>query len=123
MSSAIPVWRCSTSTGSARARNGDGSGAPFAVPHDYGTQGEAMDKLSVREAIYQERNWEMAHEGKRWFDLVRRNSLEPGYWSQSLIAHDPETAVRGDVQEFRMRFPVPATERTLNARLTQNPGY
>ena len=106
----------------ARARNGDGSGS-LTEPHDYGTQGESLDQLSVRDAIYQERNWEMAHEGKRWFDQIRRNSLEPGYWMQSLIAHDPETAARGDVREFRMRFAIPATELTLNARLVQNPGY
>jgi hypothetical protein len=107
----------------ARKGNGSGGGPMFAEPHDYGTQGEPVDVVSVREAIYQERSWELAHEGKRWWDLVRRNSLEPGSWKQSLTMHDPETAARGDMQEFRMRFPIPAAERSLNPRLTQNPGY
>lgn len=107
----------------ARARKGAG-GAPMSEPHDYGTRpGEGLGLAAVRDAIYQERNWEMAHEGKRWFDEVRRNSIEPGYWKSSLAAHDPETATRGDVRDFRMRFPIPGPERTLNPNLTQNPGY
>lgn len=107
----------------ARARKGNGT-TPLAEPHDYGTKaGEATDKQSVRDAIYQERNWEMAGEGKRWFDLVRRNSLEPGYWKATLTKNDPETATRGDMSEFRMRYPIPAPERLLNTNLTQNPGY
>ena len=106
----------------ARARKGTGS-ASLAEPHDYGTKGEALDMAAVRDAIYQERNWEMAHEGKRWFDQIRRNSLEPGYWKTSLSTHDPETALRGDVTEFRMRFPIPGPEMTLNPNLKQNPGY
>ncbi len=106
----------------ARARKGSGATA-FAEPHDYGTKGEAMDQLSVRDAIYQERNWEMAHEGKRWFDQIRRNSLEPGYFKASIAAHDPETATRGDLKDFRMRFPIPGPELSLNPNLTQNPGY
>ena len=107
----------------ARARKADGV-TPLAEPHDYGTKaGEAVDKQSVREAIYQERNWEMAGEGKRWFDQVRRNSLEPGYWKSTLAKNDAETGTRGDLSEFRMRFPIPQPERLLNANLTQNPGY
>lgn len=106
----------------ARARKGNGASA-LSEPHDYGTKGEPLDMASVREAVYQERNWELAHEGKRWFDQVRRNSLEPGYWKQSLTLHDPETATRGDVSEFRMRFPIPGPELTLNPNLKQNPGY
>ena len=107
----------------ARARKGAG-GTPTTQPHDYGTAaGEAVDKISLRDAIYQERNWEMAHEGKRWFDQIRRNSLEPGYWKSSMAAHDPETVTRGDLSEFRMRFPIPGPEILLNTNLTQNTGY
>ena len=106
----------------ARARRGTGS-ASLPEPHDYGTRGEALDMVAVREAIYQERNWEMAHEGKRWFDQIRRNSIEPGTWKSSLTVHDPETATRGDVSEFRMRFPIPGPEMSLISNLKQNPGY
>jgi len=106
----------------ARARRGPGT-ASFTEPHDYGTKGEALDQLSVRDAVYQERNWELAHEGKRWWDQLRRNSLEPGYFKASMTANDPETVLRGDVREFRMRFPIPQPEMILNANLVQNTGY
>jgi hypothetical protein len=104
----------------ARARRGTGSSS-FTEPHDYGTAGEPIDQRSVRDAVYQERIWEMAHEGKRWFDQVRRNSLEPGYWQQTMRDHDPDP--RADLSDFRMRFPIPAPEIAVNPSLTQNPGY
>lgn len=107
----------------ARARKADGVVA-LAEPHDYGTRpGEPVDKLSVREAIYQERNWETAGEGKRWFDQVRRNSLERCYWKSTMTKNDPETGTRGDLSEFRKRYPISAPERLLNTNLTQNTGY
>jgi hypothetical protein len=105
----------------ARARNA--AGTPMTEPHDYGTRGEPLGQVAVRDAVYQERNWELAHEGKRWFDQIRRNSIEPGYWKTSMQLHDPETGIRGDLSAFRMRFPIPGPERTLNSNLTQNPGY
>ncbi len=107
-----------------RARARKGAGTSMTEPHDYGTgAGEALDKLSVREAVYQERNWEMAGEGKRWFDQVRRNSLEAGYWKSTMSKNDPETVTRGDLSDFRMRYPISGPERLLNPNLTQNPGY
>lgn len=106
----------------ARARKGNGTTA-FTEPHDYGTKGEALGQIAVRDALYQERNWEMAHEGKRWFDQIRRNSIEPGYFISSMNANDPETGLRGDLKEFRMRFPIPQPEMILNPNLVQNTGY
>lgn len=104
----------------ARARGASGG---LAVPRDYGAAGERTDRLAVREAVYQERVWELAHEGKRWFDQVRRDALEPGYWKSTMAANDPETVTRGDLSPHRMRFPIPAREIDLNPKLTQNPGY
>jgi hypothetical protein len=108
----------------ARARMGTG-GESRAEPHDYGTAGEPMDLLSVREAIYMERNWELAHEGKRWFDLVRRNALEPGYFATALQQHDPKAPPWPSPVglEYKMRWPLPLTEVDLNRALTQNQGY
>lgn len=103
----------------ARARKGTGSESrtsPADLPLNLG-------RLQAREAIYMERNWELAHEGKRWFDQVRRDSIEPGYWRNTLIQNDPETAARGDVSEFRKRLPIPGNELRLNSNLEQNPGY
>src|SRR5438093_487063 len=106
----------------ARARKGTGAESR-AEPHDYGTAGELMDKLSVREAIYMERAWELAFEGKRWFDLVRRDSEEPGYWANSLRAHDPNVEKLHPLADFKKRFPIPQTQINANPALTQNSGY
>lgn len=103
----------------ARARKGNGS-ENRPEPADLPT---TLTKEQAREAIYMERLWELAHEGKRWFDLVRRDALEPGYWRTSIENHDPEVAQRGDLSPHRKRFPIPAREIELNPALTQNPGY
>lgn len=108
----------------ARARSGDGSG-PFvegAEPADYPAPG---DPASLRDAIYMERAWELAFEAKRWFDLVRRDSREPGYWLTSLRTHDPNSENQRSLtgQEFRKRFPIPDSQIRANPELCQNVGY
>ncbi len=94
----------------ARARNADG--AARAQPADLPVQSQA----ATREAIFQERQWELAHEGKRWFDMVRRG---PAYFMASL-SRDPTAT---DEQPTDMLWPIPQTQRDLNPQLTQNPGY
>ncbi|HEV8383125.1 MAG TPA: RagB/SusD family nutrient uptake outer membrane protein [Gemmatimonadales bacterium] len=105
----------------ARARKGTGA-ETRAEPADYSGP---VDVPSVRDAIYQERDWELAHEGKRWWDLVRRNSVEPGYWATALETHDPKPAPWPSPAglEYKMRWPLPQTELSLNHALTQNTGY
>ena len=103
----------------ARARNGTGTEnrpqpADFAGP---------VDQLSVRDAIYMERAWELAFEAKRWFDLVRRDSREPGYWSASLQTHDPNSTSQGPLATFKKRFPIPQGQISSNPALCQNAGY
>jgi starch-binding outer membrane protein, SusD/RagB family len=106
----------------ARARRGTTGSETRAQPADVSP---ALGKLEAREAIYMERAWELAFEkGDRWFDLVRRDSMEPGYWKSQLLAHDPRTAgFREPLQESRKRFPIASTERDLMPTLEQNPGY
>jgi starch-binding outer membrane protein, SusD/RagB family len=123
----------------ARARKGTGTENRL-EPHDYGTAGEPLTQAAVREAIYMERAWELAFEAKRWFDLVRRDTREPGYWANSLLTHDSISARRdtSDVRDgnrrvtrttarllngFAKRFPIPQVQRTANPSLRQNPGY
>ncbi len=93
----------------ARARNADG--AVRAQPADLPVQSQA----ATREAIFQERQWELAHEGKRWFDMVRRG---PAYFLASL-AKDPTAT---DEQATDMLWPIPQTQIDLNPQLTPNPG-
>lgn len=98
----------------ARARQGTGS--------ENRVEPRALTTVN-RDTIFMERNWEMGHESKRWYDLVRRDSEDPGYFVAQITAHDPETAARGDLSLFRKRFPIPGNEIQLDPALTQNPGY
>jgi len=105
----------------ARARNGTGT-ENRSSPADYAG---AIDQAAVRDAIFAERDLELAHEAKRWFDLVRRTS-EPGqdgYWATSLHDHDRNSWVMQPIADYKRRWPVPQSERDLNPALTQNPGY
>jgi len=109
----------------ARARKGTGAESR-AEPHDYGTAGEATTQTAVRDAIFQERDWELAHEGKRWFDLIELDALEPGYWATALQQRDsilPTATLQRDLRTFKQRWPIPLSEINLDPALTQNAGY
>lgn len=106
----------------ARARRGTGSEAR-AVPADLST---SLSGVALRDAIYNERTRELIWEMKRWFDLVRRDTQDPGYWANELRAHDPEAVRRNDpaTQRFRKLFPLPQREiDLLQGVLCQNKGY
>ena len=103
----------------ARARRGVGS-ETRAEPADRPT---SLSKLQAREAIYMERNWELAFEQKRWFDLKRRDGIEPGYWRAQLQAHDPNASRRAPISEHKKLWPLPQDEVQNMPSLTQNPGY
>jgi len=103
----------------ARARNGTGT-ENRPAPANYAG---ATDPLSVRDAIFMERDHELAHEAKRWFDLVRRDSEEPGYWANSLQAHDPNSFVLGAIQDYKKRWPIPQSQIDIDPLLCQNPSY
>ena len=75
-----------------------------------------MSQALTREAIFQERRWELAHEGKRWFDLVRRGE---GYFLTSM-AKD-KYATGADAKD--MLWPIPQAQIDINPILAQNPGY
>jgi hypothetical protein len=98
----------------ARARNGTGSEARTA-PADLSA---ALDQAATRAAIFDERKWELAFEGKRWFDLVRQGF--PAF--QAAESTDP-TVIAGNIKIERMLWPVPQAQIDLNKQLTQNPGY
>src|SRR5256886_10283480 len=98
----------------ARAREGTGAQART-EPHDYGTAGEPMDQVSVREAIYMERAWEFAFEAKRWFDLVRRGSEGPDYWASHLHLHDPQPPKRGAGSRPTLHERCPAAQTHIPA--------
>lgn len=95
----------------ARARNADGT--QRAEPADYVGP---IEQEVVREIIFQERRWELAHEAKRWFDLVRRGEQ---YFMSQLQQNDPQA----QPAPHKMLLPLPQTEIDQNPALVQNPGY
>ena len=99
----------------ARARQGTGSESR-AEPADIG----ALDRASMRDAIYQERSWELSYELKRWFDLVQRGE---DYFVRQFEENDPLAGDLGNLNGNRMLLPIPAEEIQKNPQLTQNPGY
>jgi hypothetical protein len=107
----------------ARARLGASGTENRAEPADLPT---TLSQQAVRDAVYMERNWELAHEDKRWWDLIRRDSEEPGFWFNSISQHDP-AAMKGrpdlESRTYLMRFPIPAREMDQIPALVQNPGY
>jgi SusD family. len=85
----------------ARARNGNGTNVST-YPADL----KNLDQASFREAVLDERQFELSYEGHRWFDLVRTHTL-----LEKVSA----------AKERNYIFPIPNTEILLSkGRLTQN---
>ena len=73
----------------------------------------ALGQEGFRQQIWEERRWEFAAEGQRWFDLVRTDRLV------SVLSAKGKT----NVQEKHKVFPIPQREIDLNPELTQNDDY
>ena len=68
-----------------------------------------------RKAILDERRWELALEGSRWFDLVRLSTN---------FAGDIKAVKQNSFPEEKHKLlPIPQYERLLNDKITQNEGY
>lgn len=74
-----------------------------------------MSQAEFRDAVRQERSYELAFECKRWFDLKRW-----GTWLEVLKA-DPVAGPR--IQAFHRWAPLPQQELDNSPGLVQNPGY
>ncbi|MEI6408558.1 MAG: RagB/SusD family nutrient uptake outer membrane protein [Bacteroidota bacterium] len=72
-----------------------------------------LAQQAIRQAIYNERKWELAFEGHRYFDLVR--------WgiAGTVLRAQGRTFIDGKHE----LMPIPVSEITLNPKLVQNPGY
>ncbi|GJM29169.1 MAG: hypothetical protein DHS20C17_18040 [Cyclobacteriaceae bacterium] len=64
-------------------------------------------------AVLNERNYELAFEFDRWFDLVRKRTLCDVVNDEYKVNCDPNGYL----------FPIPQADLRLNPLLTQNPGY
>jgi len=79
------------------------AGIPLLKASDYG-------KESLREAIFQERLWELCCEGHAWFDMKRMNLMT-------------KRIKKYKVEEKHYVFPIPQDELDVNPELVQNDGY
>lgn len=73
-----------------------------------------LTQASLRDAIYKERRLEFVQEAQRWFDLVRTGRL---------VQEVSKVATKTAVSNKNYLFPIPQSEISLNAALTQNTGY
>lgn len=67
----------------------------------------ATTQAAMRDVIEKERRLEFAFEGQRWHDLVRTGRAE----------------AKLGITTTKLVWPIPARERNVNPKLTQNPGY
>ncbi len=74
---------------------------------------DGLDQEGFRQAVYQERAWELCFEAHGWFDLVRTGRLV------SVNQADGKT----NVSETHNLYPLPQSALDQNNALIQNPGY
>lgn len=83
------------------------------------TSVELSDQASFREAIANERKWELCFESHRWFDLIRT-----GKAIEVMNAHSSLTGTLEPVTSNNLIFPIPLSQvDATNGKITQNPGY
>lgn len=83
------------------------------------TSTELVDQSGFREAVLNERQWELAFENHRWFDLVRTNKA-----IEVMNAHTAETGTIETVTTEKLLFPIPQSQLdATNNKISQNPGY
>ena len=78
-----------------------------------------LSATEFRDAVLQEKAWELAAEYTRWFDLVRTEKVKEANQNKA----NGDLAPLGDITEEDYLMPIPAVELQLNPNLTQNIGY
>ncbi|KLT65280.1 carbohydrate-binding protein SusD [Pedobacter sp. BMA] len=85
-----------------------------------------LAQADLRTRIAQERRIELAFENHRWFDLLRTGNATAtmsAYGAKLKITNTYLGADTYQVNNNRLLFPIPQSEREINPDLTQNPGY
>ncbi|MBT8123238.1 MAG: RagB/SusD family nutrient uptake outer membrane protein [Gammaproteobacteria bacterium] len=89
----------------------------------YETQAEwelvGLSQQQFREAIYDERKWELAAEATRRYDLIRWGIYLDVVRNAEFKTYTPNV----NIQDNHVLLPIPLNELQLNPNLTQNPGY
>jgi hypothetical protein len=74
-----------------------------------------LTQATFRDAVWQERSWELAFESKRLFDLKRWGTF------YSVLSQDPVAKI--GIKPTSVFSPIPQREIDLNPGIGQNPGY
>jgi hypothetical protein len=82
----------------------------------------ATTQAQVREAILNERRFELAFEGERWYDLLRAGA-QYTITTMNALKGAGGNNLNYNVTQQKLLFPIPQTERDLNKNLSQNDGY
>jgi hypothetical protein len=81
----------------------------------------SLTKEQIRDAVLDERGWELYFEGYRREDLIRHGKLlEKAKIIWEYYLDEPWTYTN---DSFKNLFPIPASAMIQNPLLTQNPGY
>ena len=104
----------------ARARKADGT--PRLAPLDFSS---GLTQDSLRTAIWDERNYELMGEAHLWYDLVRTGRYKAFIEEYNTKEYPLNTTVflKMDVDDRNLLFPIPYKERSINDKVTQNPGH
>lgn len=86
---------------------------------DPGKMLSGLTKESFRQAIMNERKWELGCEYQRRWDLIRWGKLEEAV--KSMANTNPWGAE--NIKPYHNLLPIPPSEIILNPALVQNPGY
>jgi len=85
-----------------------------------------LSQSVLRGRIAQDRRSELAFENHHWFDLVRTGTAIATLNAYGIKLKTTNTYLTADsyqVNDNRLLFPIPQSEREINPQLTQNPGY
>lgn len=96
-----------------RARNGDGTTTPSAIPAD-------ISGATIADVL-EERRLELAFEQKRWYDIVRREMGSEVFGSNGFETEFEGTQNFDPSRDYLL--PIPAMAISANPNLVQNPGY
>ncbi len=107
-----------------RARNGDGSSGELEQPANWE---RTLTQDEFREAVFNERHFELMGELKLWFDLVRLGWDKFRTFKEEDNAHGYKpAALQAGIYERNMYYPIPSLEISSNDAISvtdQNPGY
>lgn len=78
-----------------------------------------LSQQELREALYDERKWELGGEGQRRLDLIRWGILLDVVRSTEYRVYEPAE----NIQPHHVLLPIPPEQLQLNPNLEQNPGY